>query len=475
MIRKSLQSSHRWDPSRPFYVPALARKFRPDFTFSEQNSEEALRERAMKSSNGDSFSSAVQLESEIGQRRYEFCLRTMKEQRGENPELVELVIASLLRATDCDVARTLHRAQQYFDFYKEVFGELSFKQTLTNDRQMLQESFESGVIQVFENCDDKGRGAIVILLNRILPGQPEFSGMQMIRMFNYLILRTLRNYPTTQKNGFIFITDMGGLSFENYSFAITRTNLYVLSKFAPCKTHKICLLRPLYFVKFVLPALKSFAFPGPMASHVHILTQDPRDLLRHPINLRPEILPPMYGGTNRSYDFMSRLTGWRLEEEEMACSGMGGSCGGARGENCHGDGTEEGGSDGRRRGGGGSKKMNSEQKRGRKSTDSIGSDRKQNDDDDNNNNDSSRLDAKEQRGLPPRIPDTDRGDNCGFVRERFERRDEYGNEIDMDATRSADSIGSDNNGDDVDNETTSYRSYESAKGKIPASSSMNTQ
>ena len=119
--------------------------------------------------------------------------------------------------------------------------------------------------------------------------------------------------------------------------------------------------------------------------------------------------------------------------------------------------------------------MNSEHKRGRKSTDSIGSDRKQNDDDDNNNNDSSRLDAKEQRSLPPRVPDTDRGDKCGIVRERFERRDEYGNEIDMDATRSADSIGSDNNGDDVDNETTSYRSYESAKGKIPASSSMNTQ
>ena len=101
--------------------------------------------------------------------------------------------------------------------------------------------------------------------------------------------------------------------------------------------------------------------------------------------------------------------------------------------------------------------MNSEHKRGRKSTDSISSDRRQNDDDDNNNNnnnnnDSSRLNAKEQRGLPPRVPDTDRGDNCGFVRERFKRGDEYGNEIDMDATRSVDSIGSDNNGDDDDNE-----------------------
>ena len=62
-----------------------------------------------------------------------------------------------------------------------------------------------------------------------------------------------------------------------------------------------------------------------------------------------------------------------------------------------------------------------------------------------------RLNAKEQRGLPPRVPDTDRGDNCGFVRERFKRGDEYGNEIDMDATRSVDSIGSDNNGDDDDN------------------------
>ena len=139
--------------------------------------------------------------------------------------------------------------------------------------------------------------------------------MQMIRMINYIVLRTLKNYPTTQKHGILVIPDMGGFSYENYSFSNGRTNLYVISKFLPCKIHKFCLLRPLYFIKFVLPALKSFVFPGPMSANVHILTQDPRDLLREPINLIAEILPPMYGGTNTSYDFIPRLRGWELEEE----------------------------------------------------------------------------------------------------------------------------------------------------------------
>ena len=339
-VRRCLEIKNRWNPSRPFYVPLLARAFRPDFSFSEQNSEEALKARREKKktkkntirtddddddSSSSSFSEGVTFESEIGQRRYQFCLKTIgQEVRRENPELVELVVTSLLRATECDVARTLHRAQQYFAFYVDVFGKLSFKQTLKDDGQ-LRKSFESGVLQVLENCDEKGRSAIILLFNRMLPGQTESSGMQMIRMINYIVLRTLKNYPTTQKHGFIVIPDMGGFSYENYSFANGRTNLYVISKFLPCKIHKFCLLRPLYFIKFVLPALKSFVFPGPMSANVHILTQDPRDLLREPINLRAEILPPMYGGTNTSYDFIPRLRGWELEEEETECSEMGSS------------------------------------------------------------------------------------------------------------------------------------------------------
>ena len=285
-------------------------------------------ERSMDDDGDDFLSSSsegVTFESEIGQRRYQFCLKTIgREVRRENPELVELTVTSLLRATECDAARTLHRAQQYFDFYVDVFGKLSFKQTLKDDEQ-LRKSFESGVLQVLENCDEKGRSAIILLFNRMLPEQTESSGMQMIRMINYILLRTLKNYPTTQKHGFVVIPDMGGFSYENYSFSNGRTNLYVISKFLPCKIHKVCLLRPLYFIKFVLPALKSFVFPGPMSANVHILTQDPRDLLREPINLRAEILPPMYGGTNTSYDFIPRLRGWELEEEETECSEMGSS------------------------------------------------------------------------------------------------------------------------------------------------------
>jgi hypothetical protein len=33
----------------------------------------------------------------------------------------------------------------------------------------------------------------------------------------------------------------------------------------------------------------------------------------------------MYGGTNTSYDFIPRLRGWELEEEETECSEMGSS------------------------------------------------------------------------------------------------------------------------------------------------------
>ncbi len=391
-VRRCLSIKNRWNPSRPFYVPLLARAFRPDFSFSEQNSEDALKARrekkkTNKSSMDDdddflsSFSEGVTFESEIGQRRYQFCLKTIgQEVRRENPELVELVVTSLLRATECDVARTLHRAQQYFDFYVDVFGKLSFKQTLKDDGE-LRKSFESGVLQVLENCDDKGRSAIILLFNRMLPGQTESSGMQMIRMINYIVLRTLKNYPTTQKHGFIVIPDMGGFSYENYSFSNGRTNLYVISKFLPIKIHKFCLLRPLYFIKFVLPALKSFVFPGPMSANVHILTQDPRDLLKEPINLRAEILPPMYGGTNTSYDFIPRLRGWELEEEETEFSEMGSS-------NHHND---------------------------------------------NNNREEEIGDDKES----------------GFARELFKRQDQFGNDIAMDATR-APSRGSNDLDDDDD-------------------------
>ena len=395
-VRRCLSIKNRWNPSRPFYVPLLARAFRPDFSFSEQNSEDALKARREKTKktnkrsvdDDDDFlsssSEGVTFESEIGQRRYQFCLKTIgQEVRRENPELVELVVTSLLRATECDVARTLHRAQQYFDFYVDVFGKLSFKQTLKDDGE-LRKSFESGVLQVLENCDDKGRSAIILLFNRMLPGQTESSGMQMIRMINYIVLRTLKNYPTTQKHGIIVIPDMGGFSYENYSFSNGRTNLYVISKFLPCKIHKFCLLRPLYFIKFVLPALKSFVFPGPMSANVHILTQDPRDLLREPINLRAEILPPMYGGTNTSYDFIPRLRGWELEEEETEFSEMGSS-------NHHND---------------------------------------------NNNREEEIGDDKES----------------GFARELFKRQDQFGNDIAMDATRAPSRGSNDLDDDDFSND-----------------------
>ena len=44
-VRRCLSIKNRWNPSRPFYVPLLARAFRPDFSFSEQNSEDALKAR----------------------------------------------------------------------------------------------------------------------------------------------------------------------------------------------------------------------------------------------------------------------------------------------------------------------------------------------------------------------------------------------------------------------------------------------
>jgi hypothetical protein len=508
-IRRSLQIKNRWNPSRPFYVPALARAFRPDFSFSEQNSEDALKARREKKKKNNiidddssSSSEGVTFESEIGQRRYQFCLKTIgQEVRRENPELVELVVTSLLRATECDVARTLHRAQQYFDFYVDVFGKLSFKQTLKDDWQ-LRKSFESGVLQVLENCDDKGRSAIILLFNRMLPGQTESSGMQIIRMINYIVLRTLKNYPTTQKHGFIVIPDMGGFSFENYSFSNARTNLYVISKFLPIKIHKFCLLRPLYFIKFVLPALKSFVFPGPMSANVHILTQDPRDLLREPINLRAEILPPMYGGTNTSYDFIPRLRGWELEEEETEFSEMGSSCGNdGRVDDSSNNKTmgedDDPLNDGRGRGG--LKKNSDENERGRRSIDSIASERKQ------------KKNKEKRGGLPPQIPTTTKttettnktnktttrecameesppapasmrmmmmniddedgintntnhhndnnnreeiGDDkeSGFARELFKRQDQFGNDIAMDATRAPSRGSNDLDDDDFSND-----------------------
>ena len=541
-VRRSLQIKNRWNPSRPFYVPALARAFRPDFSFSEQNSEDALkarRENKKKNNSIDDDSSSssegVTFESEIGQRRYQFCLKTIgQEVRRENPELVELVVTSLLRATECDVARTLHRAQQYFDFYVDVFGKLSFKQTLKDDWQ-LRKSFESGVLQVLENCDDKGRSAIILLFNRMLPGQTESSGMQIIQMINYIVLRTLKNYPTTQKHGFIVIPDMGGLFFENYSFSNARTNLYVISKFLPIKIHKFCLLRPLYFIKFVQPALKSFVFPGPMSANVHILSEDPRDLLREPINLRAEILPPMYGGTNTSYDFISRLRGWELEEEETEFSEMGSSCGNdGRVDDSSNNKTmgedDDPLNDGRGRVG--LKKNSDENERGRRLIDSIASERKQ------------KKNKEKQGGLPPQIPTTTKtiitrrgerereettettnktnktttrecameesppapasmrmmmmniddeyginintnhhndnnnreeiGDDkeSGFARELFKRQDQFGNDIAMDATR-APSRGSNDLDDDVNDDASDDDDFSNNADKTSNNSDMN--
>ena len=310
----------------PFYVPALARKFDRIFLLGTKLGTGTPRPRGER----ERDTSAIRIGNRATTVRVlpESFRRTTerKSRTGRTGDHV-----GVERATDCDVARTVHRAKKYFDFYVDLFGKLSHKQSLTGD-QDLRESLESGALQVFENCDEKGRGLACVVFRRITQqrGHTESAGVRLLRVMNYALIRTLRNYPTTQKNGFIIVADMGGLSFENYSFTISRTNMYVASRFFPCKFHKICFLRPLYFLKFVLPALKSFAFPGPMAENVHILTQDPKDLLREPLNLRPEILPPMYGGTNTSFDFAARVRGWQLEEEETECHDMGST---SRGEN----------------------------------------------------------------------------------------------------------------------------------------------
>ena len=269
---------------------------------------------------------------------------------------------------------TLHRAQQYFDFYVDVFGKLSFKQTLKDDGQ-LRKSFESGVLQVLENCDDKRRSAIILLFNRMLPGQTESkrdADDTNDQLHSPSYAEKLSDDAETRVHSY----SRYGRIFVRKLFVRKRsTNLYVISKFLPIKIHKFCLLRPLYFIKFVLPALKSFVFPGPMSANVHILTQDPRDLLREPINLRAEILPPMYGGTNTSYDFIARLRGWELEEEEMEFSEMGSS-------NHHSD--------------------------------------------NNNNNNNNNREEEEEIG-----DDKESGSRA----ELFKRQDQFGNDIAMDATR----------------------------------------
>ena len=64
-----------------------------------------------------------------------------------------------------------------------------------------------------------------------------------------------------------------------------------------------------------------------MARHFLILSQDPKDLLKDPVFCRPEILPPLYGGTNTNYSWPMRVRGWTLEEEELEFSSeMGSSC-----------------------------------------------------------------------------------------------------------------------------------------------------
>ena len=229
--------------------------------------------------------------------------------------------ASVLRSDgDCD-GEALHRAQQYFDFYVDVFGKLSFKQTLKDDGQ-LRKSFESGVLQVLENCDDKRRSAIILLFNRMLPGQTESSGMQMIRMINYIILRTLKNYPTTQKHGIIVIPDMGGFSYENYSFANGRTNLYVISKFLPLNS-QVLLVATVVFHKVCTASAEIVRIPGSdVRKRAHINARSER-FAQGTYKFKSGILRRCTAH-EPSYDFIA-ASGWELEEEEMEFSEMGSS------------------------------------------------------------------------------------------------------------------------------------------------------
>jgi hypothetical protein len=297
----------KWNPMKQF-EPAKNGQFAPDWSFHEFEFPEHPDE-------------IVEFTSRVGQRRFAFVLNTIdKEVRLANPELVELVVKSLLRCTNCDVAKTLFRAQQYFDFYEDVFGSLSNVQKLSEDEE-LKRAFETGALQVFENVDEDGRALIVITLARIVnfdrAVNRRATSLLMVKMLNYVILRTLKNYPTTQRKGFIFLCDMHGLSFEHFNVNYSRVNIYAISNFMPIRAERAGIIRPLLFTKFLLPTLKYFAFASPkMRAKFHILTQDPSILLEKPFQFRVEQVPPEYGGTNKiSYGIAERIQTWTLEEE----------------------------------------------------------------------------------------------------------------------------------------------------------------
>jgi len=299
----------KWNPMKQF-EPAKNGQFAPDWSFHEFEFPEHPDE-------------IVEFTSRVGQRRSAFVLNTIdKEMRLANPELVELVVKSLLRCTNCDVAKTLFRAQQYFDFYEDVFGSLRNVQKLSEDEE-LKRAFETGALQVIENVDEDGRALIVITLARIVNFEravnPRATSLLMVKMLNYVILRTLKNYPTTQRKGFIFLCDMHGLSFEHFNVNYSRVNIYAISNFMPIRAERAGIIRPLLFTKFLLPTLKYFAFASPkIRARFHILTQDPSILLEKPFQFRVEQVPPEYGGTNKiSYGIAERIQTWMLEEEEI--------------------------------------------------------------------------------------------------------------------------------------------------------------
>mgnify|MGYP002631035254 CR=1 FL=1 len=314
-IRSSIETRVSWNPTKPFYVPKRARKFKPDWSFNEQENE---REDYLEKHQEE----RVSFESAVGQTRFEFVMKTLGDDlKKKNHELVELVVTSLLRCTNCDVAKTLFRAESYFAMYADMFGCMSYKQTL--DDAELRETVETGCFQVLENVDKEGRAIFWFLPGRVNPHDEKTSALRVLKMMNYVVIRTLRNYPTVQRSGLIILSDMGGLKFENHSFSFTRTGLFYSSNFLPARVHRICMIRPLYFLKFVLPAVKSFLFSGYFAKRVLILSQDPRDLLLEPLSFRAEILPPVLGGNNNSYSFSNRVRSWRLEEEhenEKSCN-----------------------------------------------------------------------------------------------------------------------------------------------------------
>ena len=310
-LRECLETRTIFNKRGPFLGARNIKKFRPDWSFHE---EEHKRESYLL----DHPEEIVSLESQIGQNRFMFVMRNVKEEyKRKNYELVELVVISLLRCTNCDAAKTLHRAHEYFDFYEDLFGCLSYEQSLEDDE--LRESLETGAIELFENADDEGRALTSGKVSEMMPAGAD-KAEKLLKMMNYMIIRTLRNYPTAQKNGFIFMCNMGDSKFENLSSIVTRTHTFSMSRYMPVKISKILLFRPIYFVKFCLTHLKSVLVRGAMSERFYILTENAQDLFGKPVALREDILPPIYGGKNWAYDLQNRLRGWRLEEQENEIS-----------------------------------------------------------------------------------------------------------------------------------------------------------